>query len=61
MMVVVGGQTWRAFLYSVISIEILEETVNLLGWSALINFMRQNLYLERNQGQIQLCYIKVLI
>ena len=30
MMVVVGDKTWKAFLYSVISIGILEEKVNLL-------------------------------
>lgn len=65
MMVVVGDKTWNAFLYSVISISIcfLEEKANLLGESALMNFMRQNnLYLKRSQGQMSqysLIYIKV--
>ena len=64
-MVVVGDKTWNAFLYSVISIGIcfLEEKANLLGESALMNFMRQNnLYLKRSQGQMSqysLIYIKV--
>lgn len=63
MMVVVGDKTWKAVLYSVISIGILEEKANLLGESALMNFMRQNnLYLKRSQGQMSqysLIYIKV--
>lgn len=63
MMVVMGDKTWKAFLYSVISIGILEEKANLLGESALMNFMRQNnLYLKRSQGQMSqysLIYIKV--
>lgn len=58
-----GDKTWKAFLYSVISIGILEEKANLLGESALMNFMRQNnLYLKRSQGQMSqysLIYIKV--
>ena len=60
---VVGDKTWKAFLYSIISIGILEEKANLLGESALMNFMRQNnLYLKRSQGQMSqysLIYIKV--
>ena len=62
---VVGDKTWKAFLYSIISIGILEEKENLLGESAsaLMNFMRQNnLYLKRSQGQMSqysLIYIKV--
>ena len=59
----VGDKTWKAFLYSIISIGILEEKANLLGESALMNFMRQNnLYLKRSQGQMSqysLIYIKV--
>ena len=58
-----GDKTWKAFLYSIISIGILEEKANLLGESALMNFMRQNnLYLKRSQGQMSqysLIYIKV--
>lgn len=65
MMVVVGDKTWKAFLYNVISIGILEEKANLIGESALMNFMRQNnVYLKRSQGQMSqysLIYIKVLI
>ena len=62
---VVGDKTWKAFLYSIISIGILEEKANLLGESAsaMMNFMRQNnLYLKRSQGQMSqysLIYIKV--